>query len=209
MDQSKIFGIGLAKTGTTTLTEALRILGYSAVHYPVGLQGIEEYDAATDNPIADTFEMLDRTYPGSKFIYTVRQRDEWLRSCKTHWARFVDKREEAKELRERLYGTAEFDEELFVKAYDRHEKRVRDYFSDRPADLLVVNLCSGNNEWAPICSFLDREVPDSPFPHLNTTKKEFDYRIDRIGWLPAKAKKQIRRIRRKTSRMFSLGQSTS
>ncbi len=30
----KIFGLGLSKTGTSSLCEALRILGYRAVHNP-------------------------------------------------------------------------------------------------------------------------------------------------------------------------------
>jgi Sulfotransferase domain len=202
MQQSKVFGIGLSKTGTTTLNEALQILGYSALHYPVGLRGVEQHDAATDTPIADRFEMLDRTYPGSKFVYTVRQRDDWLRSCKTHWARSVDPREEVKELSERLYGTAQFDAELFEEAYGRHEKRVLDYFSKRMDDLLVINLCSGNDEWAALCSFLGKKVPDCPFPHGNRTKKDLEHYFDNVAWLPPGAKKQLRRIRRKTSRIF-------
>jgi hypothetical protein len=227
MHPSKVFGIGLSKTGITTLNEALQILGYSAIQYPVGLRGVEEHDAATDNPIADKLEALDQTYPGSKFIYTVRQRDAWLRSCRTHWARTTDRREEddkinersdgtvydydrrgeIEELRTRLYGTAEFDEDLFVAAYERHEKRVLDYFADRPEDLLVIDLCSGNDEWARLCSFLGKSIPDRPFPHLNTTNNDIDYRLDRLEWLPAQAKKQIRRLHRKTSRMFSFGPS--
>jgi hypothetical protein len=64
---------------------AIGILGFSAVHYPTSMQEIEFHDAATDLLVADTFEMLGGTYPGSKFIYTVRERTKWLESCRRHW----------------------------------------------------------------------------------------------------------------------------
>ncbi|HEV8715109.1 MAG TPA: sulfotransferase [Candidatus Binatia bacterium] len=36
MRRSKIFGLGLSRTGTTSLTEALEILGFSTIHYCSG-----------------------------------------------------------------------------------------------------------------------------------------------------------------------------
>ncbi len=43
-------------------------------------------------------------------------------------------------------------------------RNVRDYFADRPGTLLELDVCGGEN-WRPLCSFLDREVPSEPFPH--------------------------------------------
>jgi hypothetical protein len=184
MSQSKIFGIGLARTGTTTLNKALQILGYSAVDFPLGLRGIEEHDAATDVPVADCFEFLDRKYPGSKFIYTIRRRDCWLKSCQAHWARYIDAgreiRPEAAELTKRMYGTIDFDATLFVNAYDNHEKRVLNYFKYRPGDLLIMNICSGESGWEPLCAFLKKEIPDTPFPRVNKTKNLFEYQLEKM-----------------------------
>ena len=183
MGQSKIFGIGLSKTGTTSLADALGLLGYSVIDFPLGLRGVEEHDAATDTPIADCFELLDRQYPRSKFIYTVRQRDRWIRSCKTHWARFVDggceTRPEAAELFKHLYGTIDFDADLFKKAYDRHETRVLRYFSSRPDDLLIIDICSEESGWEPLCSFLGKEIPDCAFPHMNKKISRVQYYLNK------------------------------
>ena len=182
MSQSKIFGIGLSKTGTTSLCEALCILGYSAIHFPLGLRGVEEHDAATDTPIADKFELLDRRYHGSKFIYTVRQRDDWIRSCRTHWARFIDRgretRQEVAELYERLYGSLEFDANLFEYAYERHAMRVLSYFSNRSDDLLIIDICSEKSDWEPLCSFLGKERPNREFPHMNKKKNLVKHYLD-------------------------------
>ena len=55
MANAKIFGIGLSKTGTSSLSEALEILGYSTVHFPSTLSEIAYYDAATDSTVARRF----------------------------------------------------------------------------------------------------------------------------------------------------------
>ncbi len=182
MRQSKIFGIGLSKTGTTSLCEALRILGYSAIDFPVGLRDVEKHDAATDTPVADQFEWLDRRYHGSKFIYTVRQRDDWLRSCRTYWARRIDRgretRQEVVALYERLYGSVDFDANLFKYAYGRHETRVLSYFANRPDDLLIIDICSGKVDWQPLCAFLGKERPDCEFPHMNKKKTLIKHHLD-------------------------------
>ena len=51
MRTAKVFGIGLSRTGTTSLSEALGILGFSAVHYPATMRDIETHDAAADLPV--------------------------------------------------------------------------------------------------------------------------------------------------------------
>ena len=82
---SKIFGIGHSKTGTYSLTRAIQYLGFSAIHYPTHLRQIEAHEAATDSPVTVIFEKLDGLFPGSKFIYTVRDLEEWLESCRRHY----------------------------------------------------------------------------------------------------------------------------
>jgi hypothetical protein len=167
MRRSKIFGIGLSKTGTSSLTEALEILGFSAVHYPTRIQEIEIYDAAADLLVADTFEMLDVTFPGSKFVYTVRERTRWLESCRRHWRKKGDVDNTRRELRRRIYGTIDFNPDLFAQAYDRHESRVLSYFAERPDDLLVLDICGGRAGWEVLCPFLGMPVPNTPFPNTN------------------------------------------
>jgi hypothetical protein len=201
-DPLKIFGIGLAKTGTTSLNAALRILGYSAIDYPLDLGGIDEHDAATDMPVADKFEFLDQKYPRSKFIYTVRQQDEWLRSCKRHWSEWHDNGRDMRpaviELLRRLYGTVDFDANLFAEAYVRHETRVLSYFRDRADDLLILDICSKGDGWEPLCSFLGQEVPDGAFPHENKRKSPFERYLER-----SPTTRQMHRIWRKTRKKTS------
>jgi len=167
MRRSKIFGIGLSKTGTSSLTEALEVLGFSAVHNPTRIEEIEIYDVAADLLVADTFEMLDVMFPGSKFVYTVRERTRWLESCRRHWRKKGEIDNTRRELRRRLYGIIDFNPDLFAQAYDRHESRVLSYFMERPDDLLVLDICGGGAGWEVLCPFLGMPVPNISFPNAN------------------------------------------
>ncbi len=170
MSNPKILGIGLSKTGTYSLTVALQYLGYTAIHYPTSIRQIEMHDAATDIPVTAYFEMLDSMFPGSKFIYTVREKQTWLESCRRHYL----KRENetgvfVRDLRQRVFGAETYDRDTFEAAYDRHDDHVRDYFVSRPDDLLTVDVCTPDPVWTPICQFLVKPVPNVRFPWGNRT----------------------------------------
>jgi hypothetical protein len=190
---TKIFGIGLSRTGSMSLTEALTILGYRAVHFPADpvtrseyfqffanpsdtfrLSLLGRYDAVTDNPISCVYRELDRAFPGSKFILTIRDKESWLRSCELWWDRFVAPfmgRDHEFGPFMRLvgtvtYGTPHFDAALFSQAYEDHLNEVTRYFRGRDRDLLVLNICAGEG-WQELAPFMGTPVPDLPFPHLN------------------------------------------
>jgi hypothetical protein len=80
-----VWGIGLTRTGTSSLNDALRILGFEAEHWPTLdtlLHG--HLRAATDECVAAVYKFLDLKHPGSKFILTERPIDDWLRSTAVH-----------------------------------------------------------------------------------------------------------------------------
>jgi hypothetical protein len=187
----KIFGIGLSKTGTTSLAAALDILGYRTKDYP-GLAEyrpgdlscidplvLEQNEALTDTPIPSFYRELDHRYPGSKFILTVRDMDGWLLSCKKQFtARHAEKQNDAHgQLFMDLYGTTVFDEDLFRRGYSRFVAGVLTHFKDRPQDLLVLDVAAGQG-WPELCAFLGKPVPAAPFPKANVT---------RIQWMDLQA----------------------
>ena len=150
----KIFGIGLSKTGTTSLARALNILGYrtrdnlGVVDYIRGdLSSInpgilDTNDAFTDTPVPNFYRELDAKYPDAKFILTIRDMDGWLKSCKKQFTqRLSDKQNNAhNRLFMDLYDSTVFDEEKFRLGYEDFVNGVYRYFADRPQDLLT--LCS-------------------------------------------------------------------
>ena len=181
--RSKVFGIGLSKTGTTSLAQALQILGYrtkdnmGVTKYAAGdlscldLSMVEVFDALTDTPIPSFYRELDAKFPGSKFILTVRDSPGWLTSCRKQFTqRLAEKQTDAhRRLFVDLYGTEVFDEALFANGYERFVKGVNDYFKDRQHDLLAINVTDGEG-WDKLCPFLGRPEPDVIFPKANVTR---------------------------------------
>lgn len=100
--KTKVFGIGMNKTGTTSLNRAMKDLGYivgnqiSAIKYVRDyarrdLKSIVRYchtaqffqDIPFSMPF--TFIVLDQAFPGSKFILTVRDDSEQWYNSLTHF----------------------------------------------------------------------------------------------------------------------------
>jgi len=180
MPDTKIFGIGLSKTGTTSLYVALHQLGYRSgtYHHLKGLKlkrwfkgdftkdYLTDYDALTDLPIGTYFADLDRRYPGSKFILTTRDIDSWLDSAARHWTKRPDRRRGfGRDVRIATYGISGFDRDRFRLVYETHARNVQWYFRDRPRDLLALDIRAGQG-CSELCPFLGKGIPPEPFPHV-------------------------------------------
>lgn len=171
MEKRKVFGVGLSKTGTTSLTAALKRLGYKATHYPNLFSVIEtarEYDAVTDTPVIVFMEALDRLFPRAQFILTVRHEGEWLDSCRRHYARKAPRQMKGWQRWNRrcVFGIHGFDEDVFRQVRLVHTLRVKRLFAGRHGKLLVMNVCAGDG-YDVLCPFLGLPVIDESFPHRN------------------------------------------
>lgn len=95
---TKVFGIGLGRTGTKSLTAALHHLGIHIAHYPDDATTYQELaagnyqfsllkslDGITNVTVSLLYPHLDQLFPGSKFILTVREKEDWLMSLEQHW----------------------------------------------------------------------------------------------------------------------------
>jgi hypothetical protein len=182
---TRIFGVGMHKTGTTSLHKALTILGYDSTHWPsahwakdvweeVNHSGrslrLDRCYAVTDLPIALLYQQLDRAYPGSKFILTVRDSADWLRSVERHWSHEHNRYRAAWDtdpfthrLHTELYGRRKFDADVFLARYRRHNAEVLAYFKGR-GNLLTMDA---GGDWRLLCDFLHKPVPSTTYPHEN------------------------------------------
>lgn len=172
---AKVFCIGFHKTGTTSLAVALEMLGYR-VTGPNGVRDpdiaenvltmvhdlVPKYDAFQDNPWPIIFKELDRAYPHSRFILTLRDPQSWIKSQVRHFGRMETP------MRRWIYGVGcpEGNEEIYVRRFEEHNNEVLEYFRERPDDLLVMDLAAGHG-WERLCPFLGARIPAAPFPHAN------------------------------------------
>ncbi len=130
---------------------------------------LEIYDAITDTPVPSMYKELDKEYPNSKFILTIRNPEDWFESTSNHTGRYKSLYPEEVW----FYGTDKIDKEVFIKKYLDHNAEVLDYFKDRHEDLLIMDICSGDG-WQELCNFLDKPIPEGPFPYINKTIEKVD-----------------------------------
>jgi hypothetical protein len=175
MKLPKVFGIGFHKTGTKSLAEALRRLGYRVTGpngtgdediagklLPMTLALAEQFDGFQDNPWPLVYREMDRQFPGSKFVLTLRPMESWVGSVVRHFGT------KTTPMRRLMYGAGSplGNEAIYIERHKRHIDEVRDYFRDRPQDFLTLRITEGEG-WQQLCPFLGRPVPESPFPHRN------------------------------------------
>lgn len=174
-----VIGVGFQKTGTSTLRESLKILGYNVKDAtPRALLPIlkkdwgkidrilSKYDAIQDTPWYYIYKDLDRLYPGSKFVLTIRDEEKWYRSVNRH---IGDLRSAHHEW---IYGRGKGlpmdDKENTIAVYRQHNEEVVEYFKDRPDDFIVIDFTKGES-WEKLCPFLGKPMPENDLPHYNKT----------------------------------------
>ena len=172
--KSKIFGIGLSRTGTTSLNNFLLKLGYNVIHYPRQEQLYEfSNDGATDISVIPYYKDLDRLYPNSKFILTIRDKNQWLDSIVPYLERKRAWQQVGWQvkLREDIYGTAFPNREQASVAWDKHITDVTEYFKNRPYDLITINIINGEST-EKLLKFLNKQSTITQYPHDNVLKNK-------------------------------------
>lgn len=136
-----------------------------------------------------TFQAVDMHFPGSKFILTVRDEEAWYESMrKFHLSERVhgDKALSLELLKDAEYCYKGFAYDTKVLVYDLpeddpyhretlldhyryHNKMVKDYFRNRPGDLLILDV-SEPDAYQKLCEFLGKPYSSSNiFPWENKT----------------------------------------
>ena len=185
---TRIFGIGLHKTATTSLHRAFSILGFDSLHWGKGeapaiwsemtsgrSRTLEKFYCASDLPIPLLYRELDKAYPGSKFVLTLRDEKKWLASVEKLWSyefnssrHLWEKYPISHTLHHALYGRTTFDPETMLQRYRAHTAEVKDYFHGR-SDLLVMDMETAG--WRELCDFIDIDQPSIPYPMEYVTRK--------------------------------------
>ncbi|GDX52970.1 sulfotransferase family protein [Bacteroidota bacterium] len=190
----KIICVGYQKTGTTTIRQALTILGYKIAgnnhnlllpilhkRFDIILDFIDKVDAVADNPWPKIYKELDIEIPGCKFILTLRDEESWYKSVSSHIGELRNP------MHEWLYGKGKgvpkYNKESVIETYRNHLAEVHEYFKNRPEDLLIMDLKKGDG-WEKLCAFLNKEIPEIPFPHANKAEA----RVKRTLYFKAKQK---------------------
>ena len=188
--RAKVVGVGLNKTGTTTLGACLRHWSFrhrswDREAFGLWLEGrhdellaqVDDYDSFEDFPWLLLYREIDARHPGSKFILTRRKDAEaWFRSICRH-AEWTGPHE----VNRHVYGHAlpKGHKEHHVAFYQSYLRQVREFFAARPADFLEVCWEEGDG-WRVLAEFLGRDLPEIPFPHANKSPNALKLAVHRV-----------------------------
>jgi hypothetical protein len=199
----KIICVGQPKTGTKTLAEIFTLLGikvssnpniykinnieYSEVNsIPIDTnnffnnisylqKNLEIFDFFHDIPYSFNYELIDKQYPDSKFILTIRDENDWFKSLINY--QHIPNMSSCYLLNVMYHHEIILNEhkEDVIDLYQKYNNDVITYFKNTPEKLLIINLCDKNknkNETdiiQKICQFTNLKTPNNfVLPHVNS-----------------------------------------
>ena len=186
-----VIGAGFGRTGTLSMKSALELLGFGPCHHMVEVNAspvqrdqwraiaagdhadwdsvFSGYHSCVDWPAAFYWKALSVHYPQAKIILTTRSSQSWYESIRKTIFASVGRSKDPDSLGVKLIAQTIFsgklhDERNAIELYEKNIAEVKASFdSDR---LLVYRLGDG---WQPLCRFLERPVPDAPYPRTNSS----------------------------------------
>ena len=182
MLENKIFIIGLPRTSTTSVCCAMLDFGFTVAHTAYTQRTFEQATVIADTPIFCDYQQLDKQYPNSKFIYLTRDLSLWLPSIKQLLNRmFINiTRSDGgfnliiKRCYTKTFSPFNFnninDDDFLTVCFEQHQQQVFDYFADRKADLLVINVAEADS-YQQLASFLLLETKANGFEKINQVAK--------------------------------------
>ncbi|THD26456.1 Cell wall integrity and stress response component 1 [Fasciola hepatica] len=140
------------------------------------------YSLTTDYPACSIYKQLMRIYPEAKIVLTVRDPSRWIESVReTIWPRESRLKKYVFDQVIKIVLPAKFsqmatnavqysmgpnvdlnNDEQMIQGFIRWNQEVKQVVpNDR---LLIFDVKDG---WKPLCTFLNKPIPDHPFPHVN------------------------------------------
>jgi GR25 family glycosyltransferase involved in LPS biosynthesis len=169
-----IFHIGINKSGTLSLNNALNELGILSCHFsdnlinngnPItylfneecgdGFLNLKKYPFKAYVDIyflQEKYEWLYYNFPNSKFILTVRDKKDWIEDRLIGFVDDPSYKESYKENYIKEWSTF----------YDEHIDNVKTFFSDKPNKLLIMDIYKGDG-FDKLCPFLNLPIREEKF----------------------------------------------
>ena len=193
----KIICAGLGKTGTKSITKALRHLGFIVFDWeeqtfdfldhwvdvfksgaqPDVKRVYQNADAVVDFPGTFVWEEILEAFPESKVILSEREEDSWIKSAVNQVINAVKSREFYKMLsrtaRKMYFVLSSYINAVFGSTnpsstcVSRKRYRIHNHRVKSLVPPGKLLVFNVKQGWKPLCDFLGCEVPTVAFPHEN------------------------------------------
>ena len=143
---------------------------------------VEGWESCMDWPTCSFYKQFIETFPDAKVILNVRDPEGWYKSCYNTIYQVavvapppfeIASRPPNKMLKRVIWEgdlQGKFgDKATALEILEQWNQEVRDTV---PAEKLLEFAVTDG--WEPLCKFLEVDVPDEPFPHLNDTQSFLD-----------------------------------
>jgi hypothetical protein len=175
---SKIFIIGLPRTGTTSVCHAFLAFGMPTAHTAYTTASFKNAIAIADTPIFNDYQALDLHYPNSKFIYLERDLNVWLPSIKQLLTRMYTNLTRGdggfnihiKRCYSSVFNNLSVDniqsDRYLTQCYSTHCNNAKKYFKNRDKHFLALDIAKPHS-YKILCDFLAIESSKSDFAKMN------------------------------------------
>ncbi|MEW6996088.1 sulfotransferase [Colwelliaceae bacterium BS250] len=178
----KIFIIGLPRTSTTSICLGMLDMGYTVSHTCYTQACLDDSEVIADTPVFTDYPLLDKLYPGSKFINLERDLALWIPSIKHLLQRMhtnVTRGDGGYNTHIKRCFSEVFtpftldnvsDDEFLARCYQQHQNGIEQYFQGRCDDLLSIDV-SHAQSYQKLVDFLAIEQPIKGFQQVNMGSK--------------------------------------
>lgn len=156
--------MGLPKTGTRSVQEAFKILGYKVHGGLIEHKHLNNYDYIGNGVTSLDYPKMYEICPSVKFIYTTRDFKSWLRSCRHRFSGYKKTIS-----RIRIFGAYTYNRNLWTEAYERHAEKAQEFIKKNPEKVLTLPL-EIEDKWKLICDFTGDPIPESNYPWIGQRK---------------------------------------
>lgn len=187
-----VIGAGFGRTGTESMRRALEHLGFGPCHHMYEVIAKPEqrrqwraiaagaepnwdevfagYRAAVDWPSAFFWRELSAHYPNAKMLLTLRSAESWYASMEKTIFQVLGASTDresvgVKLIAERVFSGRLNDREHAISLFEKNTAEVQAAFGEDR--LLTYHIGDG---WEPLCRFLNKPVPDIPYPSSNAAE---------------------------------------
>ncbi|ODA30613.1 sulfotransferase [Veronia pacifica] len=179
---SKVFIVGLPRTGTTSLCKACIDLGFSTAHTAYTVETIVNAEVVADTPVFNDYMLLHRKYPDARFIYLERPLAVWLPSISRLLSRMADNLFSEHggfndTIKRCFFNTFQGlttdkidDFEFLETCYQQHRRQALHYFQQNKTNYICLDIADADCHDL-LCQFLNVPLQHRRMPRLNVTGK--------------------------------------